>query len=371
MLFLIVLTIVASLRVVTEVAFRPALLYIDSYRYLDLLDSLDPTRSQPVGYDIFVLRPVLWIGNLTTVVTLQHLAGLAMGVVIYVLLLRCGIRPWVAALATVPILLDAYQLQIEQNLMSEALFEALILAAVAVLLWKRRPGYGALAVAGVLLGTAVTVRLVAAPLVIPAAGFALARSPRGWPQLKRAGALVLAFLVPVIAYAGYFYAVSGVVGLTRTDAHAMYGRAATIVDCRGLRVPADEKPLCPAEPLGHRLGVDQYAHDASLVLRLGVEKGQENGLLRDFSQRVFKHQPLTCCTQLTDFARALRTVRRRRATFPCRMAIPDQLSELWIRSLPPVADTAVGSVRQPRLVVSAWLSTQRRLRCLGCLSLAS
>ena len=289
---------------VVEVAYRPALLYIDSYRYLDLLDGLDPTKSQPVGYDVFVLHPLLWLGNLTTVVTAQHLLALAMGVAIYIVLLRCGVRPWVGALAAVPILLDAYQVQIEHNLMSETLFEAFVLAAVVVLLWRQRPSLSALVVAGVLLGTAVTVRLVGATLVIPAAAFAMARSPSGPPRLWRSAALVMAFLVPVFVYAGYYYSVSSVFGLTTTDAHDMYGRAATIVDCRGLHVPANEKPLCPTEPLGHRKGVDEYAHDPTIASRLGLRKGTENDLLRDFSRRVFTHQPLDFAhAVLTDFVK--------------------------------------------------------------------
>jgi hypothetical protein len=303
-LFAAVFTLGFALRVVTELAYRPALLYIDSYRYLDLLEELDPTKSLPVGYDIFVLHPFLWIGNFTTVVTVQHVLGLAMGVAIYVVLLRCGVRPWIAAIATVPILLDAYQLQIEQNLMSEAFFETLVLAAVVVLLWNHRPSYGALVVAGLLLGTAVSVRLVGGALLVPAAAFAMVRSPSGWPRLWRTAAIVMAFLLPVIAYAGYFYSVSGVFGLTRTDAHVMYGRAATIVDCRALLVPLKERPLCPTEPLGHRKGVDEYAHDPSIASRLGLEKGTENELLRDFSRRVFINQPLDLAhAVLTDFVK--------------------------------------------------------------------
>jgi hypothetical protein len=95
-----------------------------------------------------------------------------------------------------------------------------------------------------------------------------------------------------------------VFGLTRTDAHDMYGRAATIVDCRGLQLPPDEKQLCPAEALGHRKGVDEYAHDPSLSTRLGVSKEEENRLLRDFSRRVFTHQPLDLAhAVLTDFVK--------------------------------------------------------------------
>ena len=46
-LFLAVFTLGVSLRVVTQAAYRPALLYIDSYRYLDLLDDSTRRRACP------------------------------------------------------------------------------------------------------------------------------------------------------------------------------------------------------------------------------------------------------------------------------------------------------------------------------------
>ena len=158
--FLAVLGVGFALRVVTQIAYRPALLYIDSYRYLGNLHDLDPAQnSQPIGYIALLLRPVLSVGNLAVVAGVQHIIGLGMGVAIYALLVRLGVRRWVAVLAAVPVLLDAYQLQIEQNIMSETLFEALILAAVVLLLWTRPPPIAALAIGGALFGLAATVRV--------------------------------------------------------------------------------------------------------------------------------------------------------------------------------------------------------------------
>ena len=292
-LFAVVFALGLSLRVVTQLAYRPALLFIDSYHYLKLLHDLSPTGSQPIGYAVIVLRPLLWIGNLALVPAVQHLLGLGMGVAIYVLLQRYRVARWLAALAAVPVLLDAYQIQIEQNLMSEVLFESLVLASIVLLLWNRRPAFSALIAAGALLGTSVTVRLVGAPLIVFAVVYAIIRGERGWrPSLKRGGVVIAAFLVPVILYVGYYTAFSGHVGLTTTDAHAFYGRAATIVDCRGLDLPDYERQLCPPEPLGQRKGVDTYAHDRALG-RLVLPKGKSlNTVLRDFSRRVFLHQPL-------------------------------------------------------------------------------
>jgi hypothetical protein len=305
-LFLVVFVAGLALRVVAQLAYRPALLYIDSYRYLDLFRTLDPTLSQPIGYDVFVLRPVLWIGNLSLVPAVQHLLGLAMGALIYAVLVRRGVVRWLAALAAVPVLLDAYQVQIEQNVMTEAFFEALVLGGVALLLWNRRPRYGALAVAGLLLGTSTTVRVVGLPLVLVAAAYAMAQSDPGWRQrLKRGAIVTAAFLLPVLLYGAYYTAWSGDIGLTRTDANASYGRAATIVDCRGLQLPAYERPLCPKQPLGHRKGVDWYAHNRALR-RVPLPKGVTlDAALRDFSRRVFVHQPLDFAHAVfVDFAKA-------------------------------------------------------------------
>jgi hypothetical protein len=63
-----------------------------------------------------------------------------MAAAVYLLLLRLGVWPWLAALATAPLLLDSMQLSLEQYVMSDVLFQALLLAACLLLLWRRRPG---------------------------------------------------------------------------------------------------------------------------------------------------------------------------------------------------------------------------------------
>ena len=73
------------------------------------------------------------------VAAVQHLLGLGMAVALYVLLLRRGSPRWLAALATAPVLLDAYQLQMEQTVMPDVLFEAPLVAGLAALLWRPRP----------------------------------------------------------------------------------------------------------------------------------------------------------------------------------------------------------------------------------------
>ena len=135
-----------GLRVLTVVAYRPAIIYVDSvYIYLNHLPGSTlpfgtTAAPDPLGYNMFLLQPVLAFGNLLTVTVIQHLLGLAMAVAIYVVLRRYGVWRWAAALATAPVLLDAYQLQIEHTIMSDTLFEALLVAAFGALAWNRRPG---------------------------------------------------------------------------------------------------------------------------------------------------------------------------------------------------------------------------------------
>ena len=77
------------LRLLSLIAYRPALLYIDTLKYL--YNAWPGT--DPLGYK-GVLKAILLVGNLETVAAIQHLVGLAMGVAIYALLPRrcCSTR---------------------------------------------------------------------------------------------------------------------------------------------------------------------------------------------------------------------------------------------------------------------------------------
>ncbi|HEY4396403.1 MAG TPA: phospholipid carrier-dependent glycosyltransferase [Acidimicrobiia bacterium] len=323
-LFLVVLGAGLVLRVVTQIAYRPALLYIDSYQYLGNLHLLAPAKnSQPIGYLVLLLRPVLAVANLAVVAGVQHLLGLGMGIAIYALVVRLGVRRWIAVLAAAPVLLDAYQLQIEQNIMSEALFQALTLAAIVLLLWRRPPTHRVLAVAGVLLGLATTVRSVGVVLVVPAVLFALVAGTGGWQRLIRAATIGLAFMLVIATYGAYYWIKVGDARLSRGDAYLIYGRAATIVDCRGLDLPDYERVLCPREPLGHRLGSDLYAHHSPYPLQVVVPPGRSlDWVLRDFGRRVVLHQPL-------DYTKAVATDFVKVFVFPRKTFPGDVVLERW------------------------------------------
>ena len=92
--------------------------------------------TAPQGYQA-LLRLLEPVGGLALVAAVQHVFGLAMAVALYAVLLRRGAPRWVATLAAAPVLLDAYQLQLEQTIMPDVLFETMIAAGLVVLLWRR------------------------------------------------------------------------------------------------------------------------------------------------------------------------------------------------------------------------------------------
>lgn len=103
--FGILVTAGVVLRGCAWLAYRPALAYIDTPRYLGHEGGLDP-----LGYSYLLVRPVLLAGGgLAAVTAIWHLLGLAMTTTVYALLTRRGVNRWLAAIATAPVLLDAYQ----------------------------------------------------------------------------------------------------------------------------------------------------------------------------------------------------------------------------------------------------------------------
>jgi hypothetical protein len=286
------------LRIMTQLAYQPALLYIDSKKYL----VSGWGGFDPLGYTLLLLHPVLLVGNLAVVAALQHLLGIAMAVTMYVLLLRFGAPRWGAALATAPVLLDAYQLQAEQTIMPDILFEALIVAGMTVLLWRRRPSLILVEIAGLLLGASAPVRQVGEVLIIPALAYVLLAT-QGWRRrLSHAAVLTVAFALPVLGYMTYSqFGLHTHFQLSNMGNDMLYGRAAHAVDCAALKIPAYERSLCPPESVAVSLGIDQLVNSpASPGQTYQPPNGLNAGLARQhFAYSVFEQQPLRVLGDVT------------------------------------------------------------------------
>ncbi len=277
------------MRVLAIVAYRPALLYVDTLKYLYSTWA----GSDPVGYRV-ALKLILVAGNLQTVAIVQHLLGLAMAVTLYLLLTRHGAPRWLAAIATAPVLLDAYQLQLEQTIMPDVWFEALIVAGLAVLLWKPRLSTGTCILGGLILGSSATVRQVGEILIIPALIFVLAAAGGGWRQLARKTiALTAAFAAPILFYCAASYDLTGQFSLSRSGVAATYGRMAAAANCATLTVAADLRALCPSAA-EQSVGPDRLDHDINSPAKVfspapGVSR---NTAIGQFNNAVLSQQPL-------------------------------------------------------------------------------
>src|SRR4249920_679751 len=203
-LLALLLTAGLVLRVLAQVAYRPALFYIDSMKYLF---GAYPGNDPP-GYQILI-KPVLAVADPSLIAALQHVLGLAMAVVLYIVLQRRGVPRWLSALATAPILLDAYQVQFEQTIMPDVMFEACIVAGLAALLWQPRPRTALIITGGLALGASATARQIGEILILPALAYLLVSVPHWRHRLTQGAILCAAFALPILAYCSVALAVTG------------------------------------------------------------------------------------------------------------------------------------------------------------------
>jgi hypothetical protein len=208
-----------------------------------------------------------------------------MGVTLYVVLLRRGVPRWVAALTAAPVLLDAYELQMEQLIMPDVWFEALIVAGLAVLLWRPVVSAAFAAVAGAILAASATVMQLGVALVLPAVIFVLAAG-RGWRRsLTTSAALAAAFLGVVLAYCGFSYVHNGHFWLSHRQPLA--GRLAASADCATLNLPANARVICPT-PAQQALGPDWLEHSGQSPLA-------HNSLPKGTKARRSRTSTAPCC----------------------------------------------------------------------------
>jgi hypothetical protein len=289
-LFALLFTLGVLLRVMAQVAYQPAILYYDSVGYLGKY-RLTLAEPDPLGYPFAVRLLLGAFHDLAALAAFNHVLGLTIAGLIYAVLLRRGVRPWMAALAAGPVLLDGLQLLIEQMVMSEPLFEFFVVLGIALLLWRRRPNPATAALAGVSFAAAALTRYVGQSLVLAGLLFCvLAAGRRFVPRLLTAAALLAAFVLPMIGYAA-FAAPSGAVST------GLYARVAASVNCARLSLPAYERPLCPppgvVKPRGGSLIQGYALGTTSPLVTYRPPKGQTTGqVLDDFVKRAVLQQPL-------------------------------------------------------------------------------
>ncbi len=313
-LFAVVLAPAIVLRIITMLGFRWVLWFNDSYQYLQFaVGGFRPDPTRPSGYSVYlrVLKP---LHSFAVVTISQHLMGLAIGVMIYALLVhRFKVPLWIATLAAVPALYDAYQIQLEHLLMADTLFALLITAAVTIALWRPKPSVTQMAVAGLLLGLAAITRSTGLPLLAILAVYLLIRRI----GLRVIAAGIIACAVPVGGYVLWFHASYQQYAMTESTGIFLYARVMEFADCGKFSLPADELALCTSVPPNHRMITQDYVWLSNTPLRRfppPVFSPLNNMLAKGFATRAIKAQPL-------DYARVVwhdtwRSFAWKRTVFP-------------------------------------------------------
>ncbi len=291
-LFAAVLVPAIALRAIAMLGFRWALWFNDSYQYVqDAVGSFRPDQTRPSGYSIY-LRALEPFHNYAVVTISQHVMGVGIGVMMYALLRhRFNIRPWIATLAAVPALYDAYQIQLEHLLMADTLFAFLVMAAITIVMWRRKPALAHVAVAGLLVGLGAITRSIGLPLLAILAVYLLIQ--RVGLRVITAG--VIACAMPVGGYIVWFHEWYHDYAMTQSTGIFLYARVMAFADCHRFGLPPDEKALCTTTSPQHRLLPQMYIWGLDAPLRRFQPpefSPLTNKLAKDFATQAIKAQPL-------------------------------------------------------------------------------
>jgi hypothetical protein len=297
-LFAGALSMGAFLRLLSMIAYPGALWFSgDSYLYVGAALRPRPDLSKTTGYSLF-LRTLLPFHSFTLVAALQHLMGLGLAVMIYLLARRAGVPQRWATAATLPVLLDGFVIQNEHMIMAEAVFTFLVMLAMVLVLWRYRVRWGLSLIAGLLVGYAVDVRSQGLPLLALFPAFAAYRAVRrGWTDWHgwlAAAMMALGCAAPVLGYAAWFHSWNGQYALTRSDGFYLWGRVSSFAECSVIKPPADELAICPSGVPSRRMPPGAYIWHVPQVhsIRGGPVSVVNDRLLRDFAIRAIEAQPL-------------------------------------------------------------------------------
>lgn len=277
----------AVVRGLTFAAVSPGNWFPDSYTYLHTARTGVLSTIRPGGYSLLVAL-VGWTGQVGALIALQHVIGLALPVVVYALLRHRGAPRWLGTLAAVPLTLDGYVIALEHYVMAETMFDALLVTAVAVLLWRHRPRVSTCGFVGLILGLAGVTRTVGLPLIVLFAGYLLLRRMRPLAAI----ALFLGWGLVVGGYASLYDAQHGSLALGGYSGRFLYGRVAPFADCSRFTPDRVQRGLCQRTPSAHRPGINHYLWGATSPAA-GLRGPGADAELSGFARQVIRHQPAT------------------------------------------------------------------------------
>jgi hypothetical protein len=344
--FVLLLLVAVALRVLAMVAYVPSLPLRsgDAYQYLARAITMSVKDSyHPFVYSALV-KPFTLAGSLAWLTAAQHAAGIAVGVLIYLLLRHLGLHPSLAAVGAAPILLDGYQLALEHQPLTEPFFELFAVGGVVIAAWAARPRVAAAAAAGLLLGASVLIRFPGLAVLVAVLLYFLVRRVE-WTRLV---ALLAAFLVPLVGYGLWFQTQTGSFGITDRNGFYLYGRVAAFADCTDVDVPAPERVFCP-ENLRHAPGRGLF--NAGLPYKIRHDP-RNNALASSFSRRMIIAKPGAFAAAVSsDFSRYFSSGDKQDAE---RWLVPLDLSLRDQRHVPPGIRIHFQLRSQPAALLRRW-----------------
>jgi hypothetical protein len=316
-LFVILMIPAALLRIDAELGYRWQSWFNDSWNYVDtaVTLSLDPTRPSGYSFYLWALKP---FHSFAPVTVSQHIMGLLIAVMMYALARhRFGTPKWLAAVMTLPVLYDGFEIQLEHLILSDTLFLFLAMLAVLVLLWSPLPplraaggaegarvpwwpSWARCALAGVLLGVSAIVRTTGLPLIPVFAVylllcFGMGAVRAGWRTLvSGVVAFVVLALAPVAGYAGWYDLQHGAFNTSESTGVFLYSRVMTFADCSEMQLSPDLLSLCTAVPPARRPIAQAYIWTAASPLHrfpAPVFSALPNSLARQFAIKAIEAQP--------------------------------------------------------------------------------
>lgn len=296
--FVAALSVAGLLRLITMLGYGPAMWFNDSYEYVSVALHPRPNPIRPDGYGFWLLalKP---FHSFALVTFTQHLMGLATGVLVYMLLRqRFALPAWGATLAAAPVLFDAYQIQLEQLIMSDTMFSFLVVSVVTLVLWHRKMSWKVGAVVGFLLALTWLTRSIGLPILALVVAYLLIKRT-GWRPIV---ALVTACAIPVLIYMAWFSTTFGKFAMTNSDGLILYMRTSTFAECSKMGMDARKELelalLCNNKPPERRESFAQFYlwrdNSDTVWHRLPGSKKFDpikNDAASEFATRAIKAQP--------------------------------------------------------------------------------
>ncbi len=276
---------------------RPAaLVWVDSIRFA----RIDPTGIfddfwMPAGYAAFLRLIHSMSANLEVTVGVQHLLGIASGVLAYLIVRRLGGPVWLGLLPAAAVLLSGDQIYLEHILMAESLLIFFLLAALyTVVRALDVTSKMSFVFAGCLTASCGLIRSPALAL-IPIVFVWLVFSLPGEGRKRLAGATVflLSALLLVTGYIVLAISMGRYSGIADMDGWNLYPRVAPFADCRDFTPPPGTRALCPSSSQSKRPGPDYYVWDLGSRSRenFALSPGGAKPL-EAFARQAILHQPL-------------------------------------------------------------------------------